>query len=157
MTDQDEQSNGFGIHPRRHVGERAEKSIMSFQYESIVECVGMHTKSLQSCRIPPLPYLALAHESYSSTFNNSNHLTHTNPLSTSTVANYTFLKYRGAASGGLGVGAAGTLRSPGLNFLPSLHTLQGTSFHMPPSPLLSYRWLEGTHLSALRDMPVFFD
>lgn len=55
MTDQDEQSNGFGIHPRRHVGERAEKSIMSFQYESIVECVGMHTKSLQSCRIPCNP------------------------------------------------------------------------------------------------------
>lgn len=55
MTDQDEPSNGFGIHPRRRVGERAEKCIMSFHHESIVECVGMHTKSLQSCRIPCNP------------------------------------------------------------------------------------------------------
>lgn len=54
-------------------------------------------------------------------------------------------------------GSCRNLRSPGLYFLPSLHTLQGTSFHMPPSPLLSYRWLEGTHLSALRDMPMFLD
>lgn len=48
MTDQDEQNDGFLIHRRRRVGERAEKCIMSFQYESIVECVGLHTKSLQS-------------------------------------------------------------------------------------------------------------
>ena len=44
MTDQDEQNDGFRIHHRRGVGERAEKCIMSFQYDSIVECVGMHTK-----------------------------------------------------------------------------------------------------------------
>lgn len=56
MIDQDEPSNGFGIHPRRRVGERAEKCIMSFHHESIVECVGMHTLvPFSPCRIPCNP------------------------------------------------------------------------------------------------------
>lgn len=54
--------------------------------------------------------------------------------------------------------AAGTLPSPRLYFFSSVHAPVFVFPHFPfLLALLSHRWLEVTHLSAPRDMPVFLD